>query len=163
MKGLQFELAAPPHKLMTRARLTQSIRHTWRCTSRKPRGRSCPALCLLEVSQTWKMGRGTIEELGRQDDPPAAQHPLTRPLDVHCCWALRSHLRRTHPSAQSGGDWTLPTRRQQQEKIMDKTMRIFKRKDATKQKNLPLSVTAYLNYFKKKKIRQTSYFWRFFF
>ena len=46
---------------------------------------------------------------------------------------------------------------------MDKTMQIFKRKDTTKQKNLPLSVTAYLNYFKKKKIRQISYFWRFFF
>lgn len=109
MKGLQLEMAAPPPKLMTRARLAQSIRHTWRCTSRKPRGRSCPALCLLEVSQRWKMGRGTIKELGRQDDPPAAQHPLTRPLEVCCCWALRSHLRRTHPSDQSGGDWTLPT------------------------------------------------------
>lgn len=58
---------------------------------------------LLEVSQTWKMGGGTIKELGRQDNPPGVQHPLARPLDVHCCWAPRSHLRRTYPSDQSGG------------------------------------------------------------
>ena len=65
-----------------------------------PGGRSCPALCLLEVSQTWKMGGGTIKKLGRQDDPAGVRHPLTRPLDVRYCWA-------EEPSQENPSMWPI--------------------------------------------------------